>query len=144
MIRDATADDLPRLLEMGEKFFNTAGWPEVVEWDVQSVEIMLLNLISSDNGVLLVIDEGEVTGMAAAMLFPFYFNLNHKCGQELFWWVEAGGALALLAALEQKSKDAGANSFIMTNVDRLRADALARVYRMRGYKPAENTFIKRL
>jgi hypothetical protein len=149
MIRDATEDDIPEILVMGQKFFDLAGWPEIAEWDDASVTATLSHLIASDDGVLLVVEEADgVVGMAGALLYPFYFNTTHRTGQELFWWVEPGArgreSIALFDALENRGREQGAMSFTMITVEGLRSDALERYYRRHGYRAAELSFIKRL
>ncbi len=148
MIRDATEDDIPEILVMGRKFFDLAGWPEIAEWDDASVTATLNHLIGSDDGVLLVVEHDGIVGMAGALLYPFYFNAKHRTGQELFWWAESGArgreALALFDALEDRAREQGAMSFAMITVEGLRSETLGRYYRRRGYRAAENTFIKSL
>ena len=148
MIRDATEDDIPDLLVMGQKFFDLAGWPEIAEWDDASVTATLNHLIGSADGVLLAIDHGKdgLVGMAGALLYPFYFNSAHRTGQELFWWVEPAArgreALELFDALEGRARQQGAMSFKMGTVEGLRSATLERYYRRRGYRASENTFIR--
>lgn len=148
MIRAATYDDLPRVLEMGRRFFDTAGWPEVAEWDDASTEATLRFLIDQPTGGLFLAEvDGQVVGMTGGLVTPFYFNLAHLTGQELFWWVEPehrGIGSGLFDALEAWAADAGAQTFTMIAVDRLKPDVMARIYRARGYRPAEHSFIRRL
>lgn len=148
MIRPADERDIPALLRMGHYFFDEAGWGDVTEYDPGSMEITLRHLIDSAGGILLVAESGgAVVGMAAALLYPHYFNTDSLTGQEIFWWVDPahrkGEGGALLDALESAAQAAGAVSFTMVSVADLRSDALDRVYRRRGYRPAERTYIKR-
>jgi len=147
MIRPAELSDLPRLVEMGERFFNAAGWPEVASWDVESITRTLSFLITEDAGAVFVLDhDGQLVGMAGGMLNPFYFNANHRTGQELFWWVEPeyrGEGSKLFDALEGWARDSGAQSFSMIALDRIKPEVMGRIYRMRGYRAAEHSYIKR-
>jgi GNAT superfamily N-acetyltransferase len=148
MIRPAAEHDIPLLLEMGRRFFGEAGWGDVTEYDPASMERTIRHLIDSEAGILLVAEaDGEVAGMAGALLYPHYFNTDSLTGQEIFWWVEpahrTGFGGALLDAMESAAAAAGAVSFTMVSVASLRSDALDRVYRRRGYRPAERTYIKR-
>jgi GNAT superfamily N-acetyltransferase len=148
MIRPADERDIPALLRMGHYFFDEAGWGDVTEYDPGSMDRTLRHLIDSAGGILLVAESGGVVvGMAGALLYPHYFNTGSLTGQEIFWWVDPahrkGVGGALLEALEDAAKDAGAVSFTMVSVASLRSDALDRVYRRRGYRPAERTYIKR-
>lgn len=148
MIRPANEMDIPALLRMGHYFFDEAMWGDITEYDPGSMERTLHHLIDSASGILLVAEVGGVVvGMAGALLYPHYFNTDSLTGQELFWWVDPvhrkGVGAALLDALENAAKAAGAVSFTMVSVSYLRSDALDRVYRRRGYRPAERTYIKR-
>lgn len=132
---------------MGRRFFETAGWPDVAEWDEASVEKTLRFLMEQPTGCLFVAEkDGQLVGMTGGMLTPFYFNLGHLTGQELFWWVEPehrGVGSGLFDALEAWAEAAGAQTFTMIAVDRLKPDVMARIYRARGYQPAEHSFIRR-
>lgn len=148
MIRPATERDIPALLDMGRRFFDEAMWCDVTEYDPGSMDRTLCHLIDSASGILLVVEtNGAVVGMAGVLLYPHYFNTDSLTGQEIFWWVEPshrkGSGGALLDAMESAAKAAGALSFSMVSVACLRSDALDRVYRRRGYRPAERSYIKR-
>lgn len=149
MIRRATAADLPDLLKIGREFFEESGWPELCAWDEASVTRTFTSLIEGEMpGGLLVAFQGEMVGMAAFVLYPFYFNAECTVGQEIFWYARPmfrnGIGAALLEAMEHEARTAGALAFMMANIAGHRDEALARLYARRGYKPAENTFLKRL
>ena len=144
MIREADESDIPAILGMGARFFEAAQI-NGVEYQADSVEQTLRHLLASPDGILLVLDENGVKGMLGALLFPVYFNLSHKAGQELFWWVNPesrGSGLKLLEAAEQQAKDLGAITFSMIHLHNLMPDALKRVYTSRGYAPSETHYMK--
>ena len=148
MIRPADERDIPALVRMGHYFFDEAGWGDVSGYDPASMERTLRHLIDASTGILLVAEhDGVVVGMAGALLYPHYFNVETLTGQEIFWWVDPahrkGCGGVLLDALEDAARAAGAVSFSMVSVASLRSDALDRVYQRRGYRPAERTYIKR-
>lgn len=149
MIRAAVPSDAARIAELGERFFNEAGWPQVATWHEDSVRDFLGVL--SAHGVLLVAEVGGVVvGMAGACIFPAYFNRDLKMAQELFWYVEEahrkGKAIGaeLLRAMEDAAKAKGAVVVIMSSVAKLRSEALDRLYGRDGYRPSEITYIKRV
>ncbi|CAO3372896.1 N-acetyltransferase family protein [Azospirillum argentinense] len=150
MIRPATEEDIPALVEMGRGFYAQSGaWPDLVVFDAGSVTATLRHLITSPDGILLTAEQGgSVVGMAGALLHPLWLNTTHRTGQELFWFVapehRQGLGGHLLKALEDAAKAAGAQSFTMICEAELRADALGRVYRRSGYRPTERAYMKGL
>lgn len=146
MIREATKSDVGQILDLGECFFDKAGWPRVATWDDRSVVNTLQKL--SQNGVLLVAEEGgRVVGIAGAPIGPAYFNDAIRISQELFWYVDPetrGVGLPLMKALEAGCVRKGAHVHLQGAVSGLRDEALDRFYRRQGYAPAERYFIKRV
>ena len=87
--------------------------------------------------------------MAAAVLFPAYMDAQTVLAQELFWWVspehrKSGTAIELLGALEETAKALGAKAILMLSIDALDGERVAHIYKRRGYKPAERTFMRKL
>lgn len=161
MIRPAIPEDIFRLAEMGQAFFDEAGFAERLgsegqrlTFDLESFARTVAALI--EGGVLLVAEKGgEVVGMAAAGMSPAWWNRNVLTAQELFWYVEpayrrrdrnkdvAVGS-ELMAALEAAVQSLGVTLFSMSAEEGLRSEALARLYRGRGYFPTEMLFWKQL
>jgi hypothetical protein len=122
---------------MGEQFAAAVDMP----YDEQSTAETMLRLMESADGVLLVGHGGMVGGL----VYPAYFNREHRMAQELFWWSETPGVgRALLAGLENWARGVGAKSLTMLAMADLRADAVGRLYRRQGFRPLENTFVKAL
>lgn len=150
MIRPASPADIPALVEMGREFHREAGWPERVEFDAASFEETLWKFLRGEaDGFLIVAEfDGEAVGMAAMLFFPFIFNAGVTGSQELFWYARPehrnGAGEALLSAMESIAQARGARTFTMFAVPGLRDAALARLYRRRGYAPAEPSFIRNL
>lgn len=149
MIRNAVAADVPRIAELGELFHAEAGWGDICEYSVADTEKTLLHLVNDDNGILLVAEsEGEIVGMAGGLAHPVYFNHAHKSGQELFWWMKPGlrdgtGRL-LLEAMEDRAREIGCTSWSMIALDKVNPELTGRIYRRRGYRASEHSYIKRL
>lgn len=144
MIREATVDDIPALLEMGERFVGEAYGRINVPFDYESCDMLLRNLIERENGILLTNDERN--GMFAALVHGWHFNVHVKTSTELFWWREKGckDARAMKRQGECMARQMGADTMNMANQEHMRSTALTRLYRMDGYTPSENIFIKEL
>lgn len=148
-IREATQDDVAEVARLGRIFYEEAAWSDVAEWDDHSILQTLKGLVANDDGIVLVLcRKGVIRGMAGGLVHPLYFNHAHRTGQELFWWLSPderdGAGAALLTALEDAARAAGAQSWAMIALDMLRPEAIGAVYARRGYRPSERTYIKRL
>ena len=148
-LRAAEPADVPTIAEMGERFHAEAGWPDICAFDRGDCEKTLAHLIESPDGILLVAEAaGRLVGMAGGLAHPLYFNLSHRTGQELFWWVEPGlrdgTGRALLDALEDEARAIGCVSWSMACLARAKPELMGRLYERRGYRASERTYIKRL
>jgi GNAT superfamily N-acetyltransferase len=149
MIRPATLDDVATIAALGELFHAEAGWADICEYSIEDTEKTLTYLVNDDNGILFVAEaDGEIVGMAGGLAHPIYFNLAHKSGQELFWWVKPGlrGGIGrgLLDAMEAEAKAIGCTSWAMIALDKVQPELTGRLYRRRGYRASEHSWIKRL
>lgn len=137
MIRPATHDDIPAMIEMGKRFTDKAGFSEHIGYDPESVEALLIGLIEGA-GICLV---GERC-MAAALVFPHPYNQAHIAAQELFWWSEGREGMLLLSALEQAVRERGAQSLTMITVEAIAAEQMGRIYTKRGFSSVEHHYMK--
>lgn len=144
-VRQAVPVDLPRLIEMGRNFFLASKYSDVTTfsetWFAASMKKVM------EEGVLVVATKGrEVVGMAAALVYPFYFS-GEMTAQEMFWWVEPehrGVGMELLEALIDGVKDRGAKSLSMIALDALDVEKVSGIYEKEGFRPSERSFIKRI
>lgn len=149
-IRHANEGDLFALVNMGQDFFAESGLQDVASWEPQSFEATCRAIIDElvVGSILVAERDNELIGMTGGVLFPLYCNLSLVCCQELFWFVmpehRAGVGGALLDELEAEAKRKGASVFISAQIAGQRDEAFARLYRKRGYRPSENTYIRRL
>lgn len=129
---------------MGRAFHAVTGVADLIPLDGPTLERTFLQLI--DHGVILVVEgEDGLVGATGALLHPHYFNANHLTGQELFWWIDpehrgAGGKL--FDALEAWVREQGASSFTMIALEALEAERVGKIYRRRGYRPVERSFVR--
>ncbi len=147
VIRHAEPDDIPSIVSMGELFFEESGYASVITWDQASFLKTACTLLVADEGSLLVAEQhGLIVGMAGSVVFPFFMNQSQRIGQELFWWVSPdyrqGIGSALLDELEADAKRKGADVFMSAQIAGQRDEAFKRLYMRRGYKPAENSFMR--
>jgi hypothetical protein len=138
MIRAATFDDIPALLDMGKRFADDAGVTARIGWDDDSVADMLEALIESEDGIVLVSGKGMIGGFVSA--HPF--NRAVRMFTELFWRAEDGNGLALLAEAERIAAERGATRSAMVAMDGM--DRTRKLYARLGYAPCEAQFMKEL
>lgn len=133
MIRPATMDDIPALLEMGKVFHAESGMPFAFNTDVMGG--VLARMIETDAAAVLMTDRGVIGGMVQ----PAYCDPTWLYAVEMFWWARGDG-MALLKAFERWAQSAGADEVRMTSLAALpRAD---RLLRRVGYAPAEVSYSK--
>ena len=111
MIRSATEDDIPRLLEMARDFVGKA-WTRIgVPYCEASCTEVLRNLLA--NGILLIADDSR--GMIGVVVHPWHFNRSVTTATELFWYCEDGckAGSALREEAESMARAMGAESINM-------------------------------
>lgn len=138
MIREATHDDIPAIMEMGKRFADAAGVTAKVGWDDESVRTLLGALIDNEDGVLLVCESGMIGGV----VYAHPFNNARRVFQEFFWRSEGREGLRLLEAAEDAARARGADRSIMLGMDSL--PRLDRLYSRKGYAPTERSYIKEI
>lgn len=146
-IRIATADDIPRIIEMGRKFWAQTDYI-AVEYDPGSIEHWSMLMI--DQGLLLVAEaDSRVVGSVGALAAPLLGNVKYLVASELFWWIEpeyrtVGLGAALLMGIEGAARAAGVKFFSMLALNAVDPERAAKIYLERGYKLVEWSFMKDL
>ena len=150
MIRPAVISDLARLQDMGARFFAASGLDRWFTYKPRCFSQVCTNFMASDKAVILV-GKGQdgAVAMAAALAYPCWFDSDHLSAQEMFWWVEPehrGGLMGtqLHNGLEDWARGKGCLTMEMGALETLRPEALAHLYKRRGYGLKEHMFIKRL
>lgn len=138
MVRAATLEDIPALLEMGREFAGDAGVIDRTGWSDEAATNLLVFLVESDDGVLLRSDDGMIGGHVA----PHPFNPATRMFVELFWKARDGNGRALLSAAEDAAKARGAIKSLMVGMDDM--DRTKRLYARLGYEPIETHYMKEL
>ena len=148
MVREAIAADVPRLVELGQRFFDETDMGQVTTYDPQSAGRNFAALLTMENAGVFVLDVGgEVVGVIAGLLAPYLFNAAELTGMELLWYVEPEhrgnfSSLRLVRVLEEWARQQGAATFAMAAMMTSPA-AVADFYQRRGYRPQETHFVRR-
>ena len=143
MIRKAALSDIPKIIEMGRRFYEASGYKDITEFDPESLEQTLRN----SGAIILVAEKESVVGMAGALVYPFYFNSKHLTAQEMFWWVDPehrGIGSLLFDALLEEVKKSGAKSLSMIALENLNPERVGEFYKSRGFRPSDRSYIKRI
>jgi predicted N-acetyltransferase YhbS len=114
IVRPATEADIPAVVAMGAKFYETTSYAAMCDYDRDAlVSVARLML---DSGVLLVADDGgELIGMVGMILSPFVLNPQFTVAYEVMWWVSpdarcSGAGAALVREVERVCRAKGADA----------------------------------
>lgn len=147
MIRKATLADVPVIVSMSAKFYETTSYAAWADFNPDTVENLAANL--TENHVMLLAEhEGEVVGMVGLFVAPFMFNNDRTGAYEVVWWVDPaaqgnGAGKALLAAIEPACKEKGADAIQMVHLASSPPQA-AMIYERMGYAHTESSYTRTL
>lgn len=133
-MRQATPEDIPRLVEMGRKFHAASN--QKCGYSGEDIAAMLGNMIASPSACILTTDGGVIGGAIS----PAYCDRSWKIAIELFWWAEDKTGLKLLAGFEEWAWAQGANEIRMTTLTNL--PTAERILDRRGYVASEISYQK--
>lgn len=147
MIRSATHDDIPRIIEMAQAFYATTNYAATIPMtDEQAAGIAIVTM---ESGVMLVADnDGELVGMICIHVAPFLFNPSVMFPSEIAFYVDPkirGGTtgMRLLRSAEAALIVMGVPISRMAMLPNS-PEAVEGMYRLMGYKPDEVHFMKAL
>jgi len=145
-VRHATHDDIPRIVEMAEKFYPMTRYVHHFPMKKECAAGLAILMMGS-NTMLVAEVAGEVIGMIGTYIDPFTFNDEYLVAKEIIWWVEpehhgSGVGRTLLREAEIASARAGAELIVM--MDLADNPVSERVYRQEGYYHSENSWSKAL
>jgi GNAT superfamily N-acetyltransferase len=147
MIRQATSDDLLRIVEMSAKFYPYTPYIYIAPFNAEAVAVLATSL--TESGVMLVAEvDGAVVGMVGLVPAPFIFDPEIVGAYEVIWWVEPevqgrGIGRELLLAIEPIAKEKGASFIHMVCMANSPPQAAA-LYFEAGYDHTEMCFTKRI
>ena len=134
MIRAATSDDVPRLVEMGRRFRAETGYARHLAENPAKMAELATQL--ADAGSLLVSERnGAIVGMLGWIVYPHFIS-GEMMGTEVFWWVEPecrGEGIKLLREAERVARTQGAAKMQMIAP----TDRVATLYQRLGYEFVE-------
>jgi len=142
-IRKAILSDVPRLIELGERFALDSQKAHGLSISRKKIGEFADFSVTAENYLVLVLEDREVIGMiVGALAYPFFSE--DLVMQEYVWYVEGGGraGLWLLKGMEKMAKAMGASKLIVGSkpdyVD------MSGLYTKMGYRALENQFVKEL
>lgn len=145
LIRKATLADVPAIVRMGAKFYETTMYRHFAEFCPDAVAS--LAALMYETGVELVAEvDGELVGMVGLLVSPFPFNAARKIACEVMWWVDPdaqgqGAGKALLAAIEPACREAGCDAIQMVHLSTSPPQAAA-LYERAGFRHSESSYTK--
>ncbi len=139
MVRPATHDDIPAILDLGERFHALSPWRDR-PFSRDATEQTVRALIDNEDACLFF----NGAGILGGVLSQIYFG-GGLIAQEAFWFADKGGR-ELLDAFEAWAAQKGACGVIMVHLAlNDRADAvMGAMYARRGYALRESHYFKEL
>jgi hypothetical protein len=146
MIRQATVNDLEKLIPMGFKFAEESKLPGKFVPEVWLRN--WTNFLSQGVGVVLLSErEGSATGAIAGLMYND-LNDDARILAETFWFTDHNyrglDGLKLFYAFEGWAKRNGVERLHMAHLSEINAETLRKLYLRRGYISAETFYIKTL
>jgi len=149
MIRYATEEDIPRLLDLGEEFASTLErLPKGTSFSREDVEKVVRHLINSDGSCILVYEKDDIIiGILGGELLPLYFCPQAKNAMEHFFFVtekarSEGAGDKLMEAFIYWGKEMGAVSVIMVSMNVSTTTHSKEVFEKHGFKDFETAYKK--
>lgn len=151
MIRKATKNDLPKLIDMGRMFFHHAGLDKIgMKIDPGSLERLIEQIARGTlRGICLVYEasDGTIAGSIAGILHPWMLCQEQLMATELWWWVapEYRGSVAgmkLLKEFIEWARTEGGTHVFMIAIGNTPEEAMVKkIYEKRGFQFLETHYI---
>lgn len=143
MIRRATVEDTPRLLEMGQRFVAETDYRDLVVIDPKRLASTITGVLNSPDGVAFVSGtDATLTGMIALIAYDHLYS-GERTAFEMVWWVDPearGDGLRLLRAAEGWAREQGIRKMQMVAPN----ERVGALYRRLGYAPVETSYQRSL
>ncbi|MBL4940380.1 MAG: GNAT family N-acetyltransferase [Colwellia sp.] len=138
MVRQATAEDWPKVLEL-MRACNEASCHEA---DFDDASVLHMFELSLKNPSFACFVTEKVDGFVYLALSASHFNFSVIYANELGFWGKGGKALVNKAS--KWAKDMGASRLSMASEDCIKGAAMERWYRKAGFVPTGRTHAKNL
>lgn len=145
IVRDATDDDLPALLELAADFWRVSGYDADGDFDPMHTA-QHIGFIRTAGFLLVAERDGVVVGMLGMIAAPGLCSPARKA-HEVCWWVapsarRSSAALRLYRAIEPRVRAMGLAGYVMTHLTSSPAE-VASIYEHGGAKLTELSYTKR-
>ena len=144
MIRNATTDDISKILEMSERFWASTIYTEPFNSDDTRVMVEM----ALDHGLLAVaVADGGVVGFVAGIRAPLLGNHSAMSGTELAWWINPEHrkgrlGLDLMLYIENLAKMQGVKYWNMISMESSAPEVANKIYERLGYMKTETSYTK--
>lgn len=143
MIREATPEDFPAILDMCETFWAHTQFDEPFERD----HTLKMVQMAYDHELLIVVDDGGVCGFMAAIKSYLLGSTQAKTATELAWWVnpEKRGKMygvGLVSTLERLCKQQEVKYLNLAYMQTSMPETVRKLYEHLGYELQETVYTK--
>ena len=133
-VRSATLSDIPRLVEMGQRFRAESSYSAFLADNPDRMAALATDLFAHD-GLLCAERDGAIVGMLGFIIHDHFIS-GEKVAGEVFWWMEPehrGDGLKLLDETKRRAKAVGAKYLHMIAP----SERVSRLYKILGYEWVE-------
>jgi len=144
-VRDATMDDLDRIIEMATRFVAETTYRDRIANNPAAMRALAEGLLANDASICLLAEQGgRVVGMFGGIVYAHHISGERIAG-EVCWWVDpesrgSSAGLRLLREAERMAAARGAGAMQMIAP----TDHVAKIYRSLGYEFVEATYQRSL
>lgn len=149
IIRDATLNDAPDLLRMGELMHHESPRFNKFTFDLDKTRKLIEFLVTNSNGIVIVAErDGKLIGMLGGMVSEHFFSRDtYACDFVVFIDPEHRGGstvIRMIKLFEQRAKDLGAKEVSLGISTEVNTERTANLYEKLGYMRSSVGTIKRI
>lgn len=147
MIRPATIDDIPRIVDLGKMLHQESRYAPI-SFNEEKVATLMRYLIEKDGVVFVAEVDGEIVGGIAGAITEFWFSSETQAFDYSFFLAPEARhgmqAVRLMSAFENWARIHGARQIDMGITTDINVDKSARLYTGMGYKECGKLFVKEI